>query len=123
MLGLVLLLNLLLAVPAVAEQAPPITDLWRVGATTLARPAALETGPAALFWNPAAPQNRAGLAAGIQVVETPDVVGLSGLFAGVTREVRRNVMLGLLLSRIEIRDLVRTTSSPISQEGEIPVYA
>ncbi|MFQ6046195.1 MAG: hypothetical protein ACE5PT_07540 [Gemmatimonadales bacterium] len=103
-----------------AAQAPQAADLWRVAAATLVVPAALEQGPTGGFWNPAARQDGV-LAAGLEVVETSDIIGLSGLIAGASYAAGPG-RLGIELARVEVRDLVRTAGSPSSQIGSIPVY-
>lgn len=107
-------------VAPLGAQAPQAADLWRVATTALVVPAGLERGPTAGFWNPAA--HRGGrLAAGLEVVQTSDILGLSGLIAGASFRWGPG-RLSLEMARVEIRDLVRTTSSPSSQAGSIPVY-
>lgn len=108
--------------PAVARaQAPASAALWDIPATTLAVPPALETGATAVFWNPAASLVD-GLRVGAQAIETPDVLGLSGVLAGLTYALGSRLSVGLIFGRVEIGDLVRTSNSPTSQEGDIPVY-
>lgn len=101
-------------------QAPPSADLWRLAATTLPRPAALETGATGAFWNPSAAADR-GLAVGLQLIETPDVIGVSGLVAGITYALGGSTSVLVMVGRTDIDDLVRTTTSATS-EGEIPIY-
>jgi hypothetical protein len=117
------LLLLALPIPAGATfaQAPPSAGLWRVAAASLTTPAALSAGATAPFWNPAAtaPGN---LVAGFQIVETSDVVGLRGLLVAVTKVVGPRIEAGLVLARMDVRDLVRTTTSPSGTLGSIPVY-
>src|SRR6059058_699072 len=64
------------------------TELWRVAATTLPLPAALGTGGAAAFWNPAQPAipERASLA--LEVIETAPTVGASGVLTTARVRVR-----------------------------------
>lgn len=117
----VALLLLTLAGPLPA-QAPAAAGLWRVATGTLARPAALEDGPTGAFWNPAAdPHGR--LTAGAQVVQTSDILGLSGFLAGATYRAGAFGHAVILVGRMDIRDLVRTTTSPNREPGEIPIYA
>lgn len=119
--ALLLVPSLLVTSPAGA-QAPEWADLWRVASATLAAPAPLERGPTGMFWNPAAVRDHSGLAAGIEVLHTPEVVSLSGVLAAVSLRVGRVASVGVGAGRVSVSDLVRTTSSPIG-EGEIPVYA
>lgn len=96
--------------------------LWRLADQTLAEPAALSSGTTAMFWNPAAIARLPGMTAGVQVVRAPDIVGIDGVLAGVTRQVTSSLSLGLSFGRFDIRDIVRTTSSPIGELGSIPIY-
>jgi hypothetical protein len=104
-------------------QAPEWAELWRVAGVTLASPAALERGPTGVFWNPAAVRDFGGLAGGFEVLHTPEVVNLSGVLATLTYRLGRPASVGVSAGRVSVGDLVRTTSSPISEEGEIPVFA
>jgi hypothetical protein len=101
-------------------QAPASADLWRVAATALAAPAPLTPGPTGLLWNPAAPAP--GSTVGLEIIQTDASVGLSGLSAAGQALVRRRVVLGLVVGRMQVRDLVRTTTSPNSEVGSIPVH-
>ncbi len=102
-------------------QAPGSASLWRVSAASLTRPPALETGPVGIAWNPAAPLDQSSLSASVQLVQTSDVVGLSSILAGVSHAIGSSARIGLSGGRVDVRDLVRTTSSPTSL-GTIPVY-
>ena len=99
--------------PAARAQAPANAALWDLPATTLAVPPALETGATASFWNPAAALAD-GLRFGAQAVQTPDMIGLSGVIAGITRALGPRLGVGLIFGRVEIGDLVRTSNSPPS---------
>ncbi len=103
-------------------QAPDLADLWRVAASTLGRPAAVQEGPTGVFWNPSATVGRARLAAGAEVLQTADVVSLSAILAGVTFRVSRRFSVGVLAGRVSVDELIRTTTSPTSELGEILVY-
>jgi len=114
----------LLALPAAARgQAPAWTDLWRVAEGTLARPAALADGPTGVFWNPAATLSSRGPAFAIDVYQTPDVVNVSSVLLGATLGLGRRAAVGLLAGRASVGDLDRTSTSPIVDGAEIPVYA
>ena len=102
-------------------QAPRSANLWRVTTASLTLPPALQSGPAGVAWNPAAETYRSGLSAAVHVAQTSDVVGLSSILVGILKPVGRNVSLGISGGRIDVRDLVRTSSSPTS-EGTIPVF-
>lgn len=112
----------LLAPNAWAVQAPGAAGLWDVAGTTLARPPALETGPTGAFWNPAAILGGAGLRVGLQTVQTPEALGMNALLAAVSRRIGRRLGIGILFGRVQVSDLARTTTSPVSQPGDIPVY-
>ncbi len=107
---------------AARAQAPASADLWRLSAASLARPAALELGPTAAFWNPAAAWDDGRLVAGAQVLETPDVLGVGALILGAGYRVRPGLTAQLLVARTGVSDLIRTTTSPNSDLGNIPVY-
>jgi len=119
--GLLGLIVSLLSVRAGA-QAPDAAELWRVAAGSLALPAALSTGATAGFWNPASGDGRIGASVGVEVVHTSSILGLSGLMVGGTLPVSRSLRIGILAGRMQVRDLVRTTTSPDSEAGSIPVY-
>jgi hypothetical protein len=113
---------LLLLPLALAAQAPASADLWRLSAASLTSPAALEAGATAAFWNPAAAWNGARAAAGAQVLETPDVLGVGGLIIGLGYRLSPGLAAQMLVARTSVNDLVRTTTSPNSDPGDIPVY-
>jgi hypothetical protein len=60
---------------------------------------------------------------GFQSVQTPDALGLSGILAGTSQSVGTRFGVGLLYGRVQASDLARTTTSPVVEPGEIPVYA
>jgi hypothetical protein len=105
-----------------AAQAPQSAALWDLPATTFPRPAALETGAVGGFWNPAAVWGSRHTRIGAQAIQTSDIVGLGGALFGLSQPVNANVALGLILGRVQVRDLVRTTTSPVADVGDIPVY-
>jgi hypothetical protein len=106
----------------VLAQAPRAAALWDVPATTLAGSPALETGATAMFWNPAAVLGSRGFRVGAQAIETPDVVGLGGVVLGITHPLNSRLAVGLSFGRVQIGDLVRTSTSPAAEPGDIPVY-
>jgi hypothetical protein len=108
--------------PSLAAQAPQSADLWRLSAASLAGPAALEVGATAAFWNPAAASGDARARAGVEVLETPDVLSVSALLGGASYRVSPALTAEVLVGRIGITDLIRTTTSPTSEPGGIPVY-
>lgn len=103
-------------------QAPASADLWRLSAATLAGPAALESGASGAFWNPAAAWGQSRIRIGAQVLQTPDVLGVTGLIAGASYRWSDAAAGQLLVGRTQVGDLVRTTTSPSSDLGSIPVY-
>lgn len=117
-----LFLAFLASARPVSGQAPAAASLWDVGGTTLARSPALEAGPTGAFWNPAAILEGAGLRLGAQVLQTPETLGLSGIVVGASQSLGRRLGVGLVFGRVQVGDLVRTTTSPVSQAEDIPVY-
>jgi hypothetical protein len=113
---------MLIASTARAVQAPGAAGLWDVAGTTLTQSPALETGPTGTFWNPTAILGGEGLRLGVQTVQTPDVLGMTALLAGISRRIGRHLGVGMVFGRVQVGDLVRTTTSPLSEEGDIPVY-
>lgn len=120
--ALVSVFTLLVCGAPLSGQAPASANLWRVAATSLAVPPALQGGPVAAHWNPAAGWDTHGLAVGAQFLQTSDVVGISGLLAGASYALSDRIRLGAVFGRIDVRDLVRTTTTPNSEAGSIPVY-
>jgi hypothetical protein len=113
-----------LAAPAgLAAQAPPWADLWRVANGTLTQPGAVADAPTGAFWNPAAVVGPQGLRVAVEAFQTSEVVNVQGLLLGAGYGVGSRVGLGLLAGRMSVGDLIRTTGSPVSVEGEIPVYS
>jgi hypothetical protein len=121
-LGRAAFVALLLPAAPLSGQAPDLTLLWRVNGGVLTTPAPLQAGPIGVFWNPAAVGSTPGLAFGLEVLQTPDVVSMSSVLGGVTYRVGRALSLGVSAGRISVGDLVRTTTSPESEQGSIPVY-
>lgn len=105
----------------VAAQTVPGAELWRVAAVTLPVPAALSSGVAAMFWNPAQPVGQAPWV-GFEVVQTPDAVGASGLLAAIRTPIPHLGSVGLVYGRMGLSDLVRTTDSPTPDGASIPFY-
>jgi hypothetical protein len=103
-------------------QAPPSAGLWRVTTGSLAVPAALQSGETGAFWNPAAAASAIHIAVGAHVVHTGSALGLSSLLGAGSLGVLGPARAGIVLGRVQIRDLVRTTTSPDSRGGSIPVY-
>jgi len=118
----VLLLALTAPGPMLAAQASAGTELWRLAAVTLPIPPALATGAAAAFWNPAQRTADAGQL-GLDLVQTPQAVGASGVIAALELPLRRVGTVGVLYARMGVGDLVRTTDSPDPAGESIPFYA
>jgi hypothetical protein len=106
-----------------AAQASSWADLWRIADGTLVQPGAVADAPAGAFWNPAAlgGARRAGVA--LEAFQTPEVVNVQGVLVGASIGIGSQLGLGLLAGRMSVGDLIRTTSSPVSVEGAIPVYS
>jgi hypothetical protein len=75
-----------------------------------------------MFWNPAVVAVSPGLAVAADAVLTSEVLGLSGLLAATSFALPGRLHAGVVAGRVEIRDLVRTTTSPNSTGDVIPVY-
>jgi hypothetical protein len=58
----------------------------------------------------------------VQVIHTSAEIGLSGIVAEVSRSVAGGSAVGLVVGRLDVRDLVRTTTTPTEVGGSIPVY-
>jgi hypothetical protein len=113
-----------LAAPVgLAAQAPPWADLWRVANGTLAQPGAVADAPTGAFWNPAAVVGLPGLRVAVEAFQTSEVVNVQGVLVGAGYGLGRRAGLGVLAGRMSVGDLIRTTGSPVSVEGEIPVYS
>lgn len=105
-----------------AAQAGAGSELWRLAAVTLTVPPALATGIAAAFWNPA--QGETGSTRlGLDLIETPEAVGATGVLAALRVPVRPVGGLGLAYARMGLSDLVRTSDSPDPVGEAIPYYA
>jgi hypothetical protein len=115
----------LVPIPAVASaQAPPGAALWRVAGQTLAQPPALADGALAVFWNPARGEAAVGMVTvALEAVHGAEATGVSGVIAGVQVRAGPAGHAGLLVGRMSVNDLVRTSSSPAPEPGEIPFYA
>jgi len=103
-------------------QAPESAGLWRVAAASLSVPPALERNSAGLSWNPAADLHRGRLNAGIELIHTSSTLGMDGIVAGASAYLGARTAIGAVVGRIDVRDLVRTTTTPTAIGGSIPVY-
>jgi hypothetical protein len=111
----------LIAETAVA-QAPESAGLWRVAAASLIVPPALTAGPASVSWNPAQVPNDRRVNAGIEIIHTSSELGISGVLGGVSAAIGSRTVLSAIVGRLDVRDLVRTTTTPTAVGGAIPVY-
>lgn len=102
-------------------QAGAGSELWRLAAATIPVPAALATGVAASYWNPAQASAGAGQV-GLDLIQTPAAVGATGLIGGVRVSLRHVGSLGFVYGRMGLGDLVRTIDSPDPAGTTIPFY-
>ncbi|MGH7614794.1 MAG: hypothetical protein ACREMW_12235 [Gemmatimonadales bacterium] len=105
-----------------AAQASAGTELWRLAAVTLPMPVVLATGAAAAFWNPAQRAVEVGRL-GVDLVQTPQAVGATGVIAALQFPLRRVGTVGFLYARMGVGDLVRTTDSPDPSGESIPFFS
>ncbi len=76
-----------------ATQAPQSADLWRVATASLAAPPVSQAGRTGVFRNPAAAGRApATLRAGVQVLHTPDAVGLTDILGGLDYSIAGTVI-------------------------------
>jgi len=106
---------------AAAQQAAG-TALWRLAATTLPLPPALATGTAAVFWNPAQIEDSARTQLGIEGIQTPSVIGASGMLAAVRVRAGAVGQIGFVYGHVGLSDLTRTGDSPDPIGSAVPVY-
>jgi hypothetical protein len=99
------------------------TALWRLAATTLPLPAALATGTAAVFWNPAQVDDSARIQLGIEGIQTPAAIGASGMLAAVRMRAGSIGQIGFLFGRVGLSDVTRTGDSPDPVGSAVPIYA
>lgn len=118
--------SLLLGAPSTGRahgQAPPEAFFWKVAATTLSVPPALAPGISGAFWNPAQRELEPGATViGIEVIETPAEIGLSGVLGAVSADAAPLGRFLLSYARVWVADLVRTSTNPLLREGTIEVY-
>jgi len=94
-------------------------ELWRLAAVTVPVPPALAIGAASAYWNPA--QLGPGQLA-VDLVQTPQAVGATGVVAAVRLAPGRIGSIGFLYARMSLGDLVHTTDSPDPDGSRIPYY-
>ena len=97
------------------------TALWRLATTTLPLPAALATGTAAVFWNPAQIEDSARAQVGLEAIQTPAAIGASGMLAAVRVRAGPIGQIGFVYGHVGLSDLTRTGDSP-DPIGVVPVY-
>lgn len=117
------LLALLVATPRLssAQGEDAGAALWRVAAQTLAMPPALAEGTAAALWNPAQPI-ATRFAVGLEVVQGATAVGATGVVGAARARLGRLGAVSVLFGRMQISDLVRTSTSPIPDPGMITYH-
>lgn len=106
--------------PMAASQQSVGSELWRLAAVTVPLPPSLATGAAAAFWTPVQEDDHGQL--GLDLLQTPAVVGATGLIGAVRVPVRHFGAVGLVYARMGLGDLVRTTDSPDPVGEAIPFY-
>lgn len=106
--------------PMAASQQSAGSELWRLAAVTVPLPPSLATGAAAAFWTPVQEDDHGQL--GLDLLQTPAVVGATGLIGAVRVPVRHVGAVGLVYARMGLGDLVRTTDSPDPVGEAIPFY-
>jgi hypothetical protein len=114
------LLALLMTVPCLlsAQGGDAGAALWRVAGQTLAVPPALAEGTAGALWNPAQADSTR-FAVGVDGVQGATAVGATGVVAAARARIARLGSVSVLFGRMQIGDLVRTSTSPIPDPGTI----
>lgn len=119
--GLFLLIAVTIPARHLPGQAAAGTELWRLAAATVPLPAALASGAAASYWNPA--QGMAGRGQiGLDLIQTPAAVGATGLIGAIRLPLARVGTVGFVYARMGLGELVRTTDSPDPDGTTIPFY-
>src|SRR5256886_4407978 len=96
--------------PAVlGAQQPAGAELWRLAGVTVAVPTALARDGAAAFWNPAQEGDGARTLASVEAIQTPEIVGASGLLTSLRVQVRGVGRVGLLYGRMELGEIGRAS--------------
>jgi hypothetical protein len=103
-----------------APQASAGAELWRLAAVTVPLPPTLATGSLANYWNPAQADSVGQL--GLDLIQTPQAIGASGLVAGVRLPAGRLGTIGFLYARMGLGDLIHTTDTPEPDGALIPFY-
>ena len=97
-------------------------ELWRLATVTVTVPAALVEFGSGAFWNPAQPIPNGHGNLGIDLVQTPAVVGASGILGGVRFRLPRIGAVGLAYGRMAVGDLIQTSYSPQPDGPTIPFF-
>jgi hypothetical protein len=114
-------LALSLAPATLAAQTDPGAALWRLATQTLAQPPALVTAGTALFWNPAqALDARAAVA--LDAISGAEQTGASGVLGAARVRAGRLGSFALVAGRMQLDDIVPTSTSPVPDAGAIPFY-
>jgi len=110
-----------LTLPRLVAQGDPGASLWRVASQTLAVPPALVSGGAGVLWNPAQPIAGTAAAA-VDAIQGAQDVGATGFVASGRARTGPLGSLALVYGRMEIRDLVRTSTSPAPEAGALTFH-
>lgn len=97
-------------------------ELWRLATVTVSIPPALAQYGTGAFWNPAQPVPSKFGDLGLDLIQTPSVVGASGILAGLRFRVPRIGAVGLAYGRMSLGDLVQTSFSPEPDGPTIPFF-
>ena len=116
--GFLTLLALTGAYPASAQSSAG-SELWRLAAVTIPLPVALASGAAAAYWNPAQAADRGQI--GVDLVQTPQAIGATGVVAAVRLATGPLGGFGLVYARMGLGDLIHTTDSP-DPDGAVPFF-
>lgn len=119
--GLFLLVAAIIPDRSLPGQAAAGSELWRLAAATVPLPAALASGAAASFWNPAQALGGRGQI-GLDLIQTPAAVGATGLIGAIRLPLARVGTVGFVYARMGLGELVRTTDSPDPDGATIPFY-
>jgi len=106
--------------PVLESQQSAGSELWRLAAVTMPMPPSLTTGAAAAFWTPVQEGDHGQI--GLDLLQTPEAVGATGLIGAVRVPFRHLGTFGVVYARMGLGDLVRTTDSPDPEGASIPFY-
>ena len=121
MLQRMVALTLSLVPRVLGAQTDPGASLWRLAGQTLAQPAALVSGGAATFWNPAqVPDARAAVA--LEAISGAEQIGATGMLATARLRTGRLGGFALVAGRMQLEDIAPTSASPTPDAGSIPFF-